>query len=141
MAAGSHQPEGPTIALLAAAVSGSCIGFLRLNYNPAQIFMSTVGAQFLGLMLAALSIMGTFKIAATISVLVPLLVLGVPIFDYAAVIIRRIRHRAPLTQADQRHLHHRLLDRGLSHKQAVWVIYGFTAALCLVALVIFKAGR
>lgn len=141
MAAASHQPEGPTIALLAAAVAGACIGFLRHNRHPARIFMSTVGAQFLGLMLAALSIMGTFKLAAAISVFVPVLVLGVPIFDYGAVLVRRMLHRAPLTHADQRHLHHRLLEHGLSHRQAVWVIYGCTAALCAVALVIFKASH
>lgn len=141
MAAASHQPEGPTIALLAAAVAGSCLGFLRYNRHPAKIFMSTVGAQFLGLMLASISIMGTFKIAAAISVLVPVLVLGVPIFDYVVVLMRRIAHRAPLTKADNRHLHHRLLDRGLSHRQAVWVIYGCTVVLCLVALVIFKVSR
>ncbi len=138
MAAASHQPEGPTIALLAAAVAGSCIGFLQYNRHPAKIFMSTVGAQFLGLLLAAISMMGTFKIAAAISVFVPVLVLGVPIFDYGVVLVRRLQHRAPLAAADRRHFHHRLLDRGLSHRQAVWVIYGCTAVLCAVALVLFK---
>lgn len=141
MAAASHQTEGPAIALLASAVTGACIGFLRHNYNPAKIFMSTVGAQFLGLTLAAVSILGTFKIAAAISVFIPLLVLGVPIFDYGVVLLRRARSGAPLTAADRRHLHHRLLDRGLSHRQAVWVIYGFTMALCLTALIIFQASR
>ncbi len=141
MAAASHQPEGPTLALLAAAVVGACIGFLRHNYSPAKVFMSTIGAQFLGLTLAALSILGTFKIAAAISVLVPVLVLGVPIFDYGVVLIKRLANRAPLTVADRRHLHHRLLDRGLSHKQAVWVIYGCTAVLCAAALLIFKMSR
>jgi UDP-GlcNAc:undecaprenyl-phosphate/decaprenyl-phosphate GlcNAc-1-phosphate transferase len=141
LAAASRQPEGPALALLAAAVVGSCIGFLRHNYNPARIFMSTVGAQFLGLTLAALSILGTFKIAAAISVVVPLLVLGVPIFDYGIVLLKRLRHKAPLTAADRRHLHHRLLDRGLSKKQAVWVIYGCTAALCVAAILLFEVSR
>lgn len=141
LAAASHQPEGPTLALLAAAVVGACAGFLRHNYSPARIFMSTVGAQFLGLMLAALSIMGTFKVAAAISVLVPVLVLGVPIFDYGIVLVKRFASRAPLTAADRRHLHHRLLDRGLTKQQAVWVIYGCTAALCVAALVIFGVTR
>ena len=96
MAASSHQPEGPTIALLAAALAGSCVGFLKHNRHPAKIFMSTVGAQFLGLMLAAISIMGTFKIAAAVSVLVPVLVLGVPIFDYVVVLARRLAQKAGL---------------------------------------------
>ncbi len=141
LAAASNQPEGPTIALLAASVAGACVGFLKFNFSPAKVFMSTVGAQFLGLMLAAMSIMGTFKIAAAISVLVPILVLGVPIFDYAVVILKRLRSRAPLTAADQRHLHHRLLAKGLSHRQTVWIIYGCTAALCFAAIILFKASR
>jgi len=139
LAAASHQPEGPAVALLAASVAGSCVGFLRYNRYPARIFMSTVGAQFLGLMLASISILGTFKIAAAISVLVPLLVLGVPIFDYAVVLVRRLLNRAPLTAGDRRHLHHRLLEHGLTHRQAVWVIYGCTALLCVAALLIFRA--
>ena len=138
LAAASKQPESPTLALLAAAVVGSCVGFLRHNFNPAKIFMSTVGAQFLGLMLASLSILGTIKVAAAISVAIPLLVLGVPIFDYAVVLGKRAADRAPLTKADRRHLHHRLIDRGMSKQQAVWVIYACTAACCAVAVLIFK---
>ncbi len=141
LAAVSRQPDGPTLALLSAAIVGACIGFLRHNYNPAKIFMSTVGAQFLGLTLAALSILGTYKIAAAFSVLVPLLVLGVPIFDYFIVLVKRAHSRAPLTVADRRHLHHRLLDRGLSKQQAVWVIYGCTAILCVAALAILKVSH
>jgi len=138
MAAAAGQP---TIALLAAAVVGACIGFLRHNYAPARIFMGTVGAQFLGLMLAAVSMMGTVKVAAAISVFVPVLVLGVPIFDYMVVLARRVLQRAPLTAADRRHFHHRLLDRGLTDRQAVWVIYGCTAVLCSAALLLFGASR
>ena len=138
MAAASDQPS---VALLAAAVAGACIGFLRYNFNPAKIFMSTVGAQFLGLMLAAISIVGTFKVAAAISVAVPVLVLGVPIFDYGIVLMRRLANKAPLTAADRRHLHHRLLDRGLTQKQAVWVIYACTFVLCGAALAIFQMSR
>ena len=91
LAAASAQKGGPVVALIAAAVTGSCVGFLRFNYSPARIFMSTVGAQFLGFMLAALSIMGTSKIAAAVSVAIPVLVLGVPIFDYAFVLLRRLQ--------------------------------------------------
>ncbi len=141
LAAASRQAEGPTLALLAAAIVGACVGFLRHNFSPAKIFMSTVGAQFLGIMLASLSILGTFKIAAAISVVVPLLVLGVPIFDYAVVLSKRIASQAPLTKADRRHLHHRLIDRGLSKQQAVLVIYACTAACCAVAVLFFKFIR
>lgn len=139
MAAYANQPN---IVVLAAAVVGACIGFLRHNFNPAKIFMSTVGAQFLGLMLAAISILGAFKIAAAISVALPLLALGVPIMDYAVVLLKRLRSGAPLTAADQRHLHHRLLARGMSQKQAVWVIYGVTAVCCTLAVIVFMiSGR
>jgi UDP-GlcNAc:undecaprenyl-phosphate GlcNAc-1-phosphate transferase len=103
--------------------------------------MSTVGAQFLGFLLASISIMGTFKWAAAISVAVPILVLGVPIIDYGIVLIQRFIQKAPLTEADRRHFHHRLLDKGLTQKQAVWVIYGCTAMLCCAAIILFKVSR
>lgn len=133
--------EGPTLALLAAAVMGACLGFLRHNYYPAKIIMGTIGAQVLGLALAAISIMGAFKGAAAVSVLVPVLVLGVPIFDYAHVLTRRLMDGAALTAADQRHLHHRLLKLGWSQKQVVWFIYSVTLLLCITALALFHAGR
>jgi UDP-GlcNAc:undecaprenyl-phosphate GlcNAc-1-phosphate transferase len=141
LAAASRQVGGPAIALAAAAVAGACIGFLRYNFSPAKVFMSTVGAQFLGLMLAGISIMGTFKVAAAVSVLLPILVLGVPIFDFGIVLVRRLLNRAPLTLGDRRHIHHRLLDRGLTHRQAVWVIYGCTLVLCVAAVVLFNVSR
>ena len=139
MSAQLHTKEGPTLALMAAAVMGACLGFLRYNYHPAKIIMGTVGAQVLGLALAAISIMGAFKVAAAVSVLVPVLVLGMPIFDFTHVLTRRLLARAPLTVADKRHLHHRLLERGWSQKQVVWFIYSLTLLLCMTALVIFKS--
>ncbi len=135
------QPGGPAIGLVAASLAGACIGFLRYNFNPARVFMSTVGAQFLGMMLAGISIIGPFKTATAVSVIVPLLVLGVPIFDYGIVLIRRIQHRAPLMQADRRHLHHRLLERGLTQRQAVYFIYGITLVLCAAAFLLFAFAR
>lgn len=141
LAIASPQPGGPAIGLVAASVAGACLGFLRYNFSPARVFMSTVGAQFLGLMLAGMSIVGPFKAAAAVSVLVPVLVLGVPIFDYGVVMIRRLQQGAPIMRADRRHLHHRLLDRGLTHRQAVYVIYAVTLVLCLTALLLFAASR
>ena len=133
--------EGPTLALLAAGVAGACLGFLRYNYHPAKIIMGTIGAWVLGLALAAISIMGAFKAAAAVSVLVPVLVLGVPLFDYTHVLTRRLLDGAKLTAADQRHLHHRLLKRGWNTKQVVWFIYSVTGLLCIAALALFVAGR
>ncbi len=122
------------VALMAAALGGSCIGFLRHNYNPASIFMGTVGAQFLGFVLASLAIVGASKIPAAISIVIPLLVLGVPVFDGLYVVGRRVLLRQKATVADRTHIHHRLRDRGMSVKQAVWAIYSLTALCCLIAL-------
>lgn len=133
IAAYSGQPR---VALIAAAVAGSSLGFLRHNYNPAKIFMGTGGAYVLGFMLASLSIVGALKTAAAVSLLLPVLVFGVPIFDAFFVITRRIASGQPITQADKRHLHHTLLGHGLTQKQAVWVLYAAAAALCAVALMV-----
>lgn len=131
----------PTLALIAAAIAGACLGFLRHNYYPSKIIMGTIGAWVLGIVLASVSILGAFKAAAVVSVLVPVLVLGVPIFDFSHVLARRALERAPLTQADKRHLHHRLLERGWKTQQVVWFIYGVAAVFCVCALLLYRAGR
>lgn len=127
----------PRVALIAAAAAGASIGFLRYNYNPARIFMGTGGAQFLGFWLASLSIVGALKTAAALAVFIPVLVFGVPLFDAMIVVIRRAASGQPITQADKRHLHHTLLARGLSQRQAVWVLYAIALTLCglLIAIV------
>lgn len=119
----------PRVAIVAAAIGGSAIGFLRHNYNPAKIFMGTGGAQLLGFSLACLSIVGALKTAAAVALVVPILAFGVPIFDAAFVVIRRIASRQPITQADKRHLHHTLLGLGLTQRQAVLVLYAAAAVL------------
>ncbi|MCS6775894.1 MAG: undecaprenyl/decaprenyl-phosphate alpha-N-acetylglucosaminyl 1-phosphate transferase, partial [Chthonomonadaceae bacterium] len=141
MSAQLRTPDGPTLALMASAIVGACIGFLRHNYHPAKIIMGTIGAQTLGMALAAISIMGAFKMATAVSVVVPVLVLGVPIFDFIHVLARRILERAPLTVADRRHLHHRLLERGWNQRQVVWFIYSVALFLCVTAFALFKASR
>ena len=124
------------VALLASALAGACIGFLRYNYNPASIFMGTVGSQSLGFVLAMLAVVGTFKVAGALSLLVPLLVLGVPVFDGLYVVARRVYLKQKPTIADKTHIHHRLRGRGLSVQQSVWAIYAITAAGCGAALVV-----
>ncbi len=129
------------VALMAAALVGACVGFLRHNYNPASIIMGTIGAQFLGFVLASLAVVGALKMPVTISVLIPLLVLGVPVFDGLFVIGRRLYLRKAPQQADRSHIHHRLRRR-LTVKQTVWTIYTLTASLCVIALVLaWKFGR
>ena len=135
MAYYSNQPH---VALMAAALCGACIGFLRFNFNPAKIFMGTGGSQFIGFALGAISVIGAFKVAAAMAIALPVLVFGVPIFDAAFVIIKRLSNGQPLYIADKSHLHHRLMQKGLSHKQAVYVIWGISILLGIAALAIFS---
>jgi len=116
-------------AALAAAVIGACLGFLRYNFNPASIFMGDSGAMFLGFTLATISLLGVMKTTAAIALAVPLLIIGVPIFDTASAIVRRLRHKRPIQEADKGHIHHRLLGRGFDQRQTVLIIYFWSAAL------------
>ena len=123
------------VAIITAAVAGAGFGFLPYNFNPAKIFMGDTGALFLGFILACISIQGFLKLSAIISFAVPIIVLGLPIFDTLFAIIRRVlTGRSPMSP-DRGHLHHRLLDMGFSQKQTVAILYTITAVLCLTALV------
>jgi UDP-GlcNAc:undecaprenyl-phosphate/decaprenyl-phosphate GlcNAc-1-phosphate transferase len=136
MAAQAGQYE---VSIIAAALVGVCIGFLRHNYNPASIIMGTVGAQFLGFVLASIAIIGAFKLAAALSFSLPIIALGVPIFDGLRVVLQRTLNRTPAYVPDRTsHLHHILINQGLSQRQAVWIIYGIVTALCVLALILFK---
>ena len=117
-----HQP---LIAVLCFILAGSLLGFLRWNLHPASIFAGTSGVQFVGYTLAVLSILGTAKVA------VALLVLGVPIIDTFWIIVRRLLDRRSPFSPDRGHIHHRMLDLGLSHRQTVFAIYGVCLALAL----------
>lgn len=125
-------------AVMAAALMGSALGFLYFNYPPARIFMGTVGAQFLGFTLAGISVAGAFKIATLVAVAAPVLVLGVPLFDTTFVVVRRVASGKKIHEGDTTHLHHRLVNRGMSHRQAVWFIYALTFVLCGAAYALFS---
>lgn len=128
-----HQPGA---GLLAAALAGACLGFLRDNFNPARIFMGDGGSYFLGFSLAAISLVGPAKELTTVSLLLPLLILSLPLADMSAVIMGRVSDGRSPFYPDRRHLHHRLLRAGFSHRRTVVLIYAFTqwfAALALVA--------
>ncbi|MDR3685796.1 MAG: MraY family glycosyltransferase [Coriobacteriia bacterium] len=118
-------------AAFAVAVIGACVGFLRYNSNPASIFMGDSGALFLGFTLATISLMGVMKSSAAIALAVPLLIIGVPIFDTASAIVRRVLHKRPIQEADKGHIHHRLLGRGFNQRQTVFIIYVWSIALAL----------
>ena len=124
---------------LAAALAGSCLGFLRHNFNPARIFMGDGGSYFLGFSLAAVSIVGPAKGLTTVSLLLPLLILSLPLADMSAVIMGRLREGRSPFHPDRRHLHHRLLRAGFSHRRTVLLIYVFTQWLAALALVVANA--
>ena len=125
----------PFIALLCFVLAGALLGFLRWNFHPASIFVGTSGVMFIGYTLAVLSILGTAKVA------VALLVLGVPIIDTFWIIVRRLANRTSPFTPDRGHVHHRLLDLGLSHTETVLLIYGITAGLAALTFVLSGAGQ
>ena len=125
-----------TVAVITAALAGGIIGFIRYNFNPASIFMGDTGSMFIGYMLAAISIFGAVKSAATIALLVPAVALGLPIMDTAFAIVRRYTNGRPIFQPDKGHLHHRLLAMGLSQRQAVLLMYVISAVLGIAAILL-----
>ncbi|MBQ6907894.1 MAG: undecaprenyl/decaprenyl-phosphate alpha-N-acetylglucosaminyl 1-phosphate transferase [Clostridia bacterium] len=127
-------------AIIGLALMGACFGFLPFNFNPAKIFMGDTGSTFLGFILATLSIQGVFKSYAIITFAVPLLILGLPLFDALFAMIRRIwRGQSPMV-ADRGHLHHRLIDMGFSQKQTVFILYAISGVLGITAVVLAESG-
>lgn len=129
------------VAITMAALAGSCIGFLPYNFNPAKIFMGDTGSTFLGFMLATMSIEGFFKFYAVISFAVPFLVLGLPIFDTASAITRRLMEGRNPMSPDRGHVHHRLVDMGFNVKQAVAILYAISGTLGLAAVILTTSGE
>jgi UDP-GlcNAc:undecaprenyl-phosphate/decaprenyl-phosphate GlcNAc-1-phosphate transferase len=121
-------------------LAGASLGFLPYNFNPAKIFMGDTGSMFLGFTLGVISIQGTFKSFAFISIVIPVIALGLPLFDTTFAILRRMIQGKPIMQADRGHLHHRLIDMGLSQKQSVLVLYTASATLGLSAIVLAHKG-
>ena len=129
------------VAVLAAALAGSALGFLQHNFNPAKIFMGDTGSMFLGYMLAAISILGAVKSATTIALVVPIVALGLPIMDTAFAIVRRYISGQPIFKPDKGHLHHRLLEIGLTQKQAVLLMYVISACLGMSAIALTNVNN
>lgn len=128
------------VAVLLAALMGACLGFLPYNMNPAKVFMGDTGALLLGYLLATLSVVGMFKFYAIVTFIVPVLALALPLLDTLFAIVRRVLHgQSPFTP-DRGHLHHRLVDLGLNHKQAVALMYAISALLGLCAVVVVSTG-
>ena len=128
------------VAVIMAALTGACLGFVPYNFNPAKIFMGDTGSTFLGFMLATVSILGLFKAYTVISFIVPFLLLGLPIFDICFSVIRRIASGHNPMEADRGHFHHRLIDMGFSQKQSVAIAYVLTGILGLAAVLLTVSG-
>ncbi len=131
----------PEMALILAALVGGVLGFLPYNFNPAKIILGDSGALFIGYVFATVSIEGASKTAFTISLLLPLIVLALPVLDTAAAIVRRTRAGKKIYEADRGHFHHQLIFRfGLNVRQAVLLIYVLCLALGIVALFVSGVG-
>jgi len=129
----------PFAAFLASILAASTLGFLPYNFNPAKIFMGDTGALFLGYMLSVISVMGVLKGAAALSILVPIFAIGLPIYDTLFAMIRRASNGKSMMEADKGHLHHKLLDAGMSQRQAVITLYSISAVLGFSAVVLVEA--
>ena len=129
--------------LLITSLAGALVGFLPFNFNPAKTFMGDTGSNFLGFCLAIISILGTAKTYTAIVLIAPLLVFALPIFDTSFAIIRRVFQQKSLKaifKADRGHLHHKLIDKGYTQKQAVLILYGISATLGLFEVILLESG-
>ncbi|MBE0430019.1 MAG: undecaprenyl/decaprenyl-phosphate alpha-N-acetylglucosaminyl 1-phosphate transferase [Thermoleophilia bacterium] len=124
----------PGAGILAAILAGTTLGFLRHNFFPASIFMGDSGSMLLGFLLAAVTVHGVIKSVAAVTLVIPLLILGVPIFDLSFAIMRRIKNGQNIFRPDRGHLHHRLFNIGYSQRKAVLVLYSWCTLMSAVAL-------
>jgi UDP-GlcNAc:undecaprenyl-phosphate/decaprenyl-phosphate GlcNAc-1-phosphate transferase len=123
----------PYPALIAAVLAGALLGFLRWNFNPARIFLGDSGAYLAGFILGSVAITGVLKTATVITVILPMLILFFPLIDTAWAVIRRVARGKSIFSPDAEHIHHRLLQTGMSQKKVAYLIYGFSAILGLIA--------
>src|SRR5580700_2963501 len=122
------------VSLMTIALAGAILGFLRFNFNPATIFLGDCGSLFIGFMLSALALVGTEKSPTVIAVAIPIVSLGLPILETTLSVLRRLIGGRPIFTADREHIHHKLLQHGLSHRQVVIVLYGVSAVFALLSL-------
>lgn len=134
----------PLIAIiLVTALVGALAGFLPFNFNPAKTFIGDIGSNFIGFALSIISILGIAKTATAFVVVLPIIVLGLPIFDTISAIIRRIvkgKSLKAVFQADKGHLHHKLIEKGFSQKEAVLTLYGISVACGMFAVILFESN-
>ncbi|WP_047984697.1 glycosyltransferase family 4 protein [Ornithinibacillus californiensis] len=129
----------PLMALIGILLFGSTLGFLVFNFYPAKIFMGDTGSLFLGYMISVIAVMGLFKNVAIFSLVVPIIILGVPILDTTFAIVRRIVKKQPLSAPDKFHLHHCLIKLGFTHRQTVIIIYAMSGLFSVAAIIFTRA--
>lgn len=127
------------VVALSIILLGPTIGFLFFNFYPAKIFMGDTGALFLGYSISVISILGLFKSVTLFSLVIPVIILAVPIFDTFFAITRRMLNGQKITRPDNQHLHHRLISMGFSHRATVFIIYGVSIFFGISAI-IFSAS-
>lgn len=136
--------DSPLIALvIVTALIGALLGFLPFNFSPAKTFIGDTGSNFLGFILSIVSILGVAKTYTAVVIVLPVIVLGLPILDVFFAIVRRLikgKSLKAVFQADKGHLHHKLVARGFSQKQAVLILYGISAACGIFAIILFDSG-
>ena len=129
------------VSLLTIALAGAILGFLRFNFNPATIFLGDSGSLFIGFMLSALALEGAQKAPTVIAVAIPVVSFGLPILETVLSVLRRLIGGQPLFRADREHIHHKLLQRGMSHRQVVIALYAVSALFALLSLfLLWPAG-
>jgi UDP-GlcNAc:undecaprenyl-phosphate GlcNAc-1-phosphate transferase len=128
------------VAVLTVTLAGAILGFLRFNFNPATIFLGDSGSLFIGFMLGALALVGAHKTSTIVAVAIPVVSFGLPLLETAISIIRRFLNGQPLFAADREHIHHKLLERGFSQRQAVIILYGVSAICGLLSLFLLTPG-
>ncbi|KRM15132.1 undecaprenyl-phosphate N-acetyl-glucosaminyl transferase [Companilactobacillus nantensis DSM 16982] len=121
------------VAIWIFAMVAALVGFLPHNFHPASIFLGDTGSLFIGFMMAVFSLKG-LKNVTFITLLMPVVIMGVPITDTVYAILRRLLNKKPIMQADKHHLHHRLMQLGLSHRQTVLVIYGLSLVFAFISM-------
>ena len=119
---------------------GANLGFLYHNFYPAKIYMGDTGSNFLGYMIAVISILGLFKNIALFSFVIPVIVLALPIFDTLFAILRRSFNKQNIMKADNKHIHYQLLSAGYSHRKAVLILYGISAIFGALAIIFSNAS-
>ena len=136
----SYEAHQIDAAVLACILAGCCLGFLRYNFNPASIFMGDCGSNMLGFLLGVIALLGVNRVAAATTLIVPLVIAGVPIIDTFAAIVRRRRGHTAISQADTGHIQHRLIKQGFDQKQAALMIYGWSILLAAGAITMTKVA-